>query len=129
MALGEMEGARSDAEEGGSQEAGDIHARNILESFTESREVRALVGSLRGAFGDLVAREKAVEKFVGKRLAQRERVPAWLTGIYYQKRTKILILHLDSAGALSTGCLVLFFYSFSFPLYILPYYTAFNYCK
>lgn len=94
MALGEMEGAQSDAEEGKSQEPGDISARNILESFTESQEVGALIGNLKGVFGDLVTREMAVEKFIGKHVTQRECVPASLTGICYQKRTKVLIVHL-----------------------------------
>ncbi|NXI25760.1 TBCD protein, partial [Sterrhoptilus dennistouni] len=39
--------------------------RNILESFTESREVAELIGNLRGVFGELVTREMAVERFIG----------------------------------------------------------------
>ncbi|KAM6050827.1 tubulin-specific chaperone D isoform 1-T3 [Chlamydotis macqueenii] len=65
MALGEMDGAGSEPEEGKNQEPGVITTRNILESFTESQEVRALIGNLKGAFGDLVTRETTVEKFIG----------------------------------------------------------------
>ncbi|NWU62501.1 TBCD protein, partial [Pterocles burchelli] len=52
-------------EEGKDQEPGVTAARNILESFTESQEVRGLIGNLKGAFADLVAREMTVEKFIG----------------------------------------------------------------
>ncbi|KFZ63595.1 Tubulin-specific chaperone D, partial [Podiceps cristatus] len=52
-------------EEGKNQEPGVITARNILESFTESQEVRGLIGNLKGVFGDLVTREMTMEKFIG----------------------------------------------------------------
>ncbi|NXD62365.1 TBCD protein, partial [Eolophus roseicapillus] len=52
-------------EEGKNQETGVTTTRSILESFTESQEVRGLIGNLKGAFGDLVTRETIVEKFVG----------------------------------------------------------------
>ncbi|NXJ76277.1 TBCD protein, partial [Trogon melanurus] len=52
-------------EEGRNEEGGVDTTRNILESFTESREVRELIGNLKGVFGDLVTREMAVEKFIG----------------------------------------------------------------
>uniref|UniRef100_A0A8V5HI46 Tubulin-specific chaperone D n=1 Tax=Melopsittacus undulatus TaxID=13146 RepID=A0A8V5HI46_MELUD len=65
MALGEMDGVGSEPEEGKNQEASVTTTRSILESFTESQEVRGLIGNLKGAFGDLVTRESIVEKFVG----------------------------------------------------------------
>ncbi|NXH11578.1 TBCD protein, partial [Bucco capensis] len=52
-------------EEGNNQEPGFLTTRNFLESFTESQEVRGLIGNLKGVFGDLVAREMTVEKFIG----------------------------------------------------------------
>ncbi|NXE95430.1 TBCD protein, partial [Menura novaehollandiae] len=52
-------------EEGEEREPGAISERNILDSFTESREVAELIGNLRGVFGELVAREMAVERFIG----------------------------------------------------------------
>ncbi|NXJ70314.1 TBCD protein, partial [Rostratula benghalensis] len=52
-------------EDGRSQEPGVATTRNILESFTESQEVRELIGNLKGVFGDLVAREMTMEKFIG----------------------------------------------------------------
>ncbi|NWV07754.1 TBCD protein, partial [Ptilonorhynchus violaceus] len=52
-------------EEGEEREPGAISERNILESFTESREVAELIGNLRGVFGELVTREMAVERFIG----------------------------------------------------------------
>ncbi|XP_062448054.1 tubulin-specific chaperone D isoform X2 [Rhea pennata] len=68
MALGETpgegEGDGSEQEESKSLEADVIARGNILESFTESQEVRALIGSLRAVFADLVTREMTIEKFV-----------------------------------------------------------------
>ncbi|KAK2528589.1 hypothetical protein Q9233_007560 [Columba guinea] len=58
-----MDGA--EPEEGSNQEVDVTTTRSILESFTESQEVRELIGNLRGAFGDLVTREMATEKFIG----------------------------------------------------------------
>ncbi|KFO76294.1 Tubulin-specific chaperone D, partial [Cuculus canorus] len=52
-------------EEARGQELGPSTARNVLESFSESREVAALLGSLGAVCGDLVSREMAVEKFLG----------------------------------------------------------------
>ncbi|NWW17719.1 TBCD protein, partial [Falcunculus frontatus] len=52
-------------EEGEEREPGAISERNILDSFTESREVAELIGNLRGVFGELVTREMAVERFIG----------------------------------------------------------------
>ncbi|NXD55641.1 TBCD protein, partial [Corvus moneduloides] len=52
-------------EEGEEREPGAISEKNILESFTESREVAELIGNLRGVFGELVTREMAVERFIG----------------------------------------------------------------
>ncbi|NXW84811.1 TBCD protein, partial [Alopecoenas beccarii] len=52
-------------EEGANQEAGVTTTRSILERFTESQEVRGLLGNLRGVFEDLVTREMATEKFIG----------------------------------------------------------------
>uniref|UniRef100_A0A8C2UFH5 Tubulin-specific chaperone D n=1 Tax=Coturnix japonica TaxID=93934 RepID=A0A8C2UFH5_COTJA len=61
MAVGETDGAGS--EENRNRE--DVIARgNILESFTESQEVRALLGNLRCVYGDSVAQEVIVEKFI-----------------------------------------------------------------
>uniref|UniRef100_A0A8V1AI94 Tubulin-specific chaperone D n=1 Tax=Gallus gallus TaxID=9031 RepID=A0A8V1AI94_CHICK len=62
MAVGETDGAGS--EESGSREADVISRGNILESFTESQEVRALLGNLRTVYGDPVAQEVIVEKFI-----------------------------------------------------------------
>lgn len=92
MALDERDGAGPETEDGKSQEPGVITTRNILESFTESQEVRGLIGSLKGVFGDLVAREMAMEKFIGKHIIQRERVLMSLKRIYCQERTQPLIL-------------------------------------
>ncbi|NWX24719.1 TBCD protein, partial [Aegotheles bennettii] len=50
-------------EDGRSQELGAT--KSILESFTESQEVRGLIGNLRGVCGDLVTREMTTEKFIG----------------------------------------------------------------
>ncbi|NXF24598.1 TBCD protein, partial [Rhodinocichla rosea] len=47
------------------EEPAAISARNILDSFTESREVAELIGNLREIFGELVTREMAVERFIG----------------------------------------------------------------
>ncbi|NWT72432.1 TBCD protein, partial [Prunella himalayana] len=52
-------------EEGEEREANAISDRNILDSFTESREVAELIGNLREVFGELVTREMAVERFIG----------------------------------------------------------------
>ncbi|NXB05915.1 TBCD protein, partial [Cnemophilus loriae] len=52
-------------EEGEEREPGAISERNILDSFTESREGAELIGNLRGVFGELVTREMAVERFIG----------------------------------------------------------------
>ncbi|NXD96985.1 TBCD protein, partial [Chaetorhynchus papuensis] len=52
-------------EEGEEREPGAVSERNILDSFTESREVAELIGNLRGVFGELVTREMAVERFIG----------------------------------------------------------------
>ncbi|XP_010147643.1 PREDICTED: tubulin-specific chaperone D-like, partial [Eurypyga helias] len=65
MALDEMNGAGSEPEEGRNQEPGVSNTRNILESFTESQEVRGLIGNLKGVCGDLVTREMTMEKFIG----------------------------------------------------------------
>ncbi|PKU34456.1 tubulin-specific chaperone d [Limosa lapponica baueri] len=66
MALDEMDGVGPETEDGRSQEPGVITTRNILESFTESQEVRGLIGNLKGVFGDLVTREMTMEKFIGE---------------------------------------------------------------
>lgn len=66
MAVGETDGVGS--EESGSREADVISRGNILESFTESQEVRALLGNLRTVCGDPVAQEVIVEKFIGEAL-------------------------------------------------------------
>ncbi|NXD20356.1 TBCD protein, partial [Spelaeornis formosus] len=52
-------------EEGDEREPGAISARSILDSFSESREVAELIGNLREVFGEQVAREMAVERFIG----------------------------------------------------------------
>ncbi|KFO64327.1 Tubulin-specific chaperone D, partial [Corvus brachyrhynchos] len=52
-------------EEGEEREPGATSEKNILDSFTESREVAELIGNLRGVFGELVTREMAVERFIG----------------------------------------------------------------
>uniref|UniRef100_A0A8D2PLM3 Tubulin-specific chaperone D n=1 Tax=Zosterops lateralis melanops TaxID=1220523 RepID=A0A8D2PLM3_ZOSLA len=67
-----MDGAGREPEEGEEREPGAISERNILDSFTESREVAELIGNLRGVFGELVTREMAVERFIGKPSSQRE---------------------------------------------------------
>lgn len=67
-----MDGAGPEPEEGEEREPGAISERNILDSFTESREVAELIGNLRGVFGELVTREMAVERFIGKHGIQRE---------------------------------------------------------
>ncbi|NWX27676.1 TBCD protein, partial [Notiomystis cincta] len=51
-------------EEGEEREPGAVE-RNILDSFTESREVAELIGNLKEVFGELVTREMAVERFIG----------------------------------------------------------------
>ncbi|XP_053850363.1 tubulin-specific chaperone D isoform X1 [Vidua macroura] len=60
-----MDGARREPEEGEEREPGALSDRNILDSFTESREVAELIGNLREVFGELVTREMAVERFIG----------------------------------------------------------------
>lgn len=90
MALGEMDGEVSELDEGKNQDSGVTTARNILESFTESQEVKELIGNLKGAFGQLVTREMIVEKFVGKCIIQRELVLIVLKGADCQKRAKPL---------------------------------------
>lgn len=67
-----MDGAGREPEEGEEREPGAISDRNILDSFSESREVAELIGNLREVFGELVTREMAVERFVGKHGSQRE---------------------------------------------------------
>ncbi|NWU40724.1 TBCD protein, partial [Hylia prasina] len=52
-------------EEGEEREPGAISDRNILDSFTESREVAELIGNLREVFAELVTREMAMERFIG----------------------------------------------------------------
>ncbi|NXD41875.1 TBCD protein, partial [Copsychus sechellarum] len=52
-------------EEGEEREPGAISDRNILDSFSESREVAELIGNLREVFAELVTREMAVERFIG----------------------------------------------------------------
>uniref|UniRef100_A0A8C0GPQ0 Tubulin-specific chaperone D n=1 Tax=Chelonoidis abingdonii TaxID=106734 RepID=A0A8C0GPQ0_CHEAB len=64
MALSEMNGDGSEQEEGGCQEPDVIARGNILESFAESQEVRALINSLQGVYGDLGTREVTIEKFI-----------------------------------------------------------------
>ncbi|XP_041315374.1 tubulin-specific chaperone D isoform X3 [Pyrgilauda ruficollis] len=60
-----MDGAGREPQEGEEREPGAVSDRNILDSFTESREVAELIASLRGVFGELVTREMAVERFIG----------------------------------------------------------------
>lgn len=67
-----MDGAGREPEEGEEREPGAISERSILDSFTESGEVAELIGNLRGVFGELVTREMAVERFIGKPSSQRE---------------------------------------------------------
>lgn len=81
MALSEMDGVGSEPEEGKNQETSVVTTRRVLESFTESQEVRGLIGNLKEAFGDLVTRESIMEKFVGKHSIQREHVPVLVAGI------------------------------------------------
>nr|XP_048673318.1 tubulin-specific chaperone D isoform X5 [Caretta caretta] len=64
MALSEMNGDGSEQEEGGCQEPDVIARGNILESFAESQEIRGLINSLKGIFGDLGTREVTIEKFI-----------------------------------------------------------------
>ncbi|NXC84651.1 TBCD protein, partial [Cercotrichas coryphoeus] len=52
-------------EEGEEREPGALSDRNILDSFSESREVAELIGNLREVFAELVTREMAVERFIG----------------------------------------------------------------
>uniref|UniRef100_A0A8C0GYW6 Tubulin-specific chaperone D n=1 Tax=Chelonoidis abingdonii TaxID=106734 RepID=A0A8C0GYW6_CHEAB len=59
-----MNGDGSEQEEGGCQEPDVIARGNILESFAESQEVRALINSLQGVYGDLGTREVTIEKFI-----------------------------------------------------------------
>lgn len=66
MALSEMNGDGSEQEEGGCQEPDVIARGNILESFAESQEIRGLINSLKGIYGDLGTREVTIEKFIGK---------------------------------------------------------------
>jgi len=72
MALDEADGAEPEPGEGRDEEPGVVTARNVLESFAESQEVRGLIGGLAGLCGDPGARETAVEKFIGERLGPRE---------------------------------------------------------
>ncbi|XP_075297320.1 tubulin-specific chaperone D isoform X1 [Opisthocomus hoazin] len=65
MALDEADGAEPEPGEGRDEEPGVVTARNVLESFAESQEVRGLIGGLAGLCGDPGARETAVEKFIG----------------------------------------------------------------
>ncbi|NXN90583.1 TBCD protein, partial [Bombycilla garrulus] len=51
-------------EEGEERELSAVSDRNILDSFTESREVAELIGNLREVFGELLTREMAVERFI-----------------------------------------------------------------
>uniref|UniRef100_A0A8B9BI83 Tubulin-specific chaperone D n=1 Tax=Anser brachyrhynchus TaxID=132585 RepID=A0A8B9BI83_9AVES len=64
MALGEADALGPEAEESRAQELDVIARGNALESFTESQEVRGLVGGLAAVCGDRTARETAVEKFI-----------------------------------------------------------------
>ncbi|XP_048673309.2 tubulin-specific chaperone D isoform X1 [Caretta caretta] len=64
MALSEMNGDGSEQEEGGCQEPDVIARGNILESFAESQEIRGLINSLKGIYGDLGTREVTIEKFI-----------------------------------------------------------------
>uniref|UniRef100_A0A8B9BHY6 Tubulin-specific chaperone D n=1 Tax=Anser brachyrhynchus TaxID=132585 RepID=A0A8B9BHY6_9AVES len=66
MALGEADALGPEAEESRAQELDVIARGNALESFTESQEVRGLVGGLAAVCGDRTARETAVEKFIGE---------------------------------------------------------------
>uniref|UniRef100_U3ITR5 Tubulin-specific chaperone D n=1 Tax=Anas platyrhynchos platyrhynchos TaxID=8840 RepID=U3ITR5_ANAPP len=64
MALGEADALGPEAEESRAQELDVIARGSALESFTESQEVRGLVGGLAAVCGDRAARETAVEKFI-----------------------------------------------------------------
>ncbi|XP_064378527.1 tubulin-specific chaperone D [Dromaius novaehollandiae] len=64
MALSEVDDDGCE-QEGSKNAEPDVIARgNILESFTESQEVRALIGHLGAVCGDLAAREMTIEKFI-----------------------------------------------------------------
>ncbi|NXP81874.1 TBCD protein, partial [Ramphastos sulfuratus] len=52
-------------DEGKNQDPGVTTTRNVVESFTESQEVKEIIGNLKGVFGQLGTREMTVEKFVG----------------------------------------------------------------
>uniref|UniRef100_A0A674K4Y5 Tubulin-specific chaperone D n=1 Tax=Terrapene triunguis TaxID=2587831 RepID=A0A674K4Y5_9SAUR len=59
-----MNGDGSEQEEGGCQEPDVIARGNILESFAESQEIRGLINSLKGVYGDLGTQEVTTEKFI-----------------------------------------------------------------
>uniref|UniRef100_A0A8B9BHQ4 Tubulin-specific chaperone D n=1 Tax=Anser brachyrhynchus TaxID=132585 RepID=A0A8B9BHQ4_9AVES len=63
-AAGSADALGPEAEESRAQELDVIARGNALESFTESQEVRGLVGGLAAVCGDRTARETAVEKFI-----------------------------------------------------------------
>lgn len=66
MALGDADCDGSAQEEGRSREPDVIARGSALECFTEGPETSSLIRNLRGVCGDLVARETAVEKFLGE---------------------------------------------------------------
>uniref|UniRef100_A0A8C3SZE1 Tubulin-specific chaperone D n=1 Tax=Chelydra serpentina TaxID=8475 RepID=A0A8C3SZE1_CHESE len=59
-----MNGDGSEQEEDRCQEPDVIATGNILESFTESQEIRGLINSLKGVYGNLGTREVTIEKFI-----------------------------------------------------------------
>lgn len=93
MALGEADALGPEAEESRAQELDVIARGSALESFTESQEVRGLVGGLAAVCGDRAARETAVEKFIGEHGDRGLRaVVAFEGGVLQKKRAKTLIL-------------------------------------
>ncbi|XP_061472447.1 tubulin-specific chaperone D isoform X2 [Rhineura floridana] len=63
MVLNEMNEDGSEQEDSGCLESDVIAKGNILESFTESQEIRELINALGSVHGDLILRETALEKF------------------------------------------------------------------
>lgn len=122
-----MDGAGREAEEGEEREPCAISDRNILDSFTESREVAELIGNLREVFGELVTREMAVERFIGKHGSQREWSSYCLIQTFYYVSFILLLLFTKrETKPLSFGSVIMLelyqqivqiwvFFSFCFP--------------
>lgn len=71
MVLNEMNGDGSEQTDNRGLEPDVIARGSILESFTESQEIRDLINNLISVHKDLILRETAIQKFTGKLLGLR----------------------------------------------------------